>query len=484
LRSEKRDAVVVGSGPNGLAAAVELARSGFSVCMLEGAGTIGGATKTTELTLPGFRHDECSAIHPLGILSPYLRRLPLEQHGLEWVRFPASVAHPLDEGPAAMLYRSLERTGERLGRDASRWRGLVRPFLRHPHDLLRDLLGPLRLRPRRPLQMARFGMRAAWPAAWLARARFREPAARALFAGCAAHAVLPLEKLFTAAIGLVFSVSAHVEDWPCARGGSASITGALASYLRSLGGEVRTDSPVRSMRDLPPARVVLFDLAPRPLVAIAGDALPRRYVRRLESFRYGPGTFKLDWALDGPVPWRDPAVGEASTVHVGGTLEEIADSERAAWEGRMHERPFLILCQQSQADPSRAPEGKHTGYAYCHVPHGSPEDMTDRIEAQVERFAPGFRDRILARHVLRPADLERGNPNLVGGAVTGGAADLPQLFTRPVARWNPYTTPNPSLFLCSASTPPGGGVHGMCGYHAARAAIRRLKKRRSEQEAP
>ena len=473
--ARKWDAVVVGSGPNGLAAAVELARSGFEVCVLEARETAGGGMRTRELTLPGFLHDECSAIHPMGLLSPFFRRLPLSQHGLEWLPFPASVAHPLDDGPAPMLYRSLDRTAERLGTDGKSWRSLLAPFLAHPHDLLEDLMGPLKPLPRRPLLMARFGWYGMRSATRLAERWFEAPQAAALLAGCAGHAILPLEFAATAAMGLIFCLTAHMADWPCARGGSASIARALQGYLESLGGCVEVGHPVRSLGDVPEARAILFDLTPRPFVEVAGEALPERYRRRLLRYRYGPGTFKVDWALDGPIPWKDAAVGDASTVHVGGTLEEIAASERDAWQGRHSDRPYLILCQQSNADPGRAPEGKSTGYAYCHVPSGSHEDMTGRIEAQVERFAPGFRDLILARHVTRPRDFESLNPNYVGGAVTGGAADLRQLFTRPVARLNPYTTPNPRLFLCSASTPPGGGVHGMCGYHAARAAIRRLR---------
>jgi phytoene dehydrogenase-like protein len=470
------DAVVVGSGPNGLAAAIELSRSGYEVCVLEARDSAGGGMHTEEATLPGFLHDTCSAIHPTGLLSPFFRKLPLDEHGLDWVPFPASVAHPLDDGPAPVLYRSLERTAERLGVDGERWRRLVEPLLEHPHDLLEDLMGPPTLRPRRARLLARFARLGLRSAAGLARARFRGEPARALFAGCAGHAVLPLDFAATAAMGLVFSVTAHVADWPCARGGSATIARALVSHLESLGGTVVIGHRVRSLGDVPEARVVLFDLTPRPFLEVAGAALPAGYRRRLERYRYGPGTFKVDWALDGAIPWSDPAVGEASTVHVGGTLDEIAASERSAWEGRHAERPYLIVCQQSAVDPGRAPEGKSTGYAYCHVPAGSDADMTERIEAQVERFAPGFRDLVLARHITRPRDFQRLNPNYVGGAVTGGAADIGQLFTRPVARLSPYTTPNPRLFLCSASTPPGGGVHGMCGYHAARAAARRLRK--------
>lgn len=472
--SERLDAVVVGSGPNGLAAAIELARSGRSVRVLEAMDEPGGGTRTRELTLPGFLHDECSAVHPMGILSPYFRQLPLAEHGLRWLKLDASVAHPLDDQPAVMLYRSLERTAEGLdGADAAAWRRMVAPFLAHPHDLLEDLLGPLRLRPKRPLLMARFGLSGIQPASGLARRLFRGPRARALFAGCAGHAILPLTHLLTGALGLLFSITAHVEEWPCAAGGSQAIARALAGYLRSLGGEIECGRRVHSLGELPDARAVVFDTSPKELVRIAGGALPARYVRRLGRYRYGPATFKVDWALDGPIPWRDSAVADATTVHVGGTLEEIAASEHDAWHGRHSERPYLILCQQSHADPSRAPAGRHTGYAYCHVPNGSGVDMTERIEAQIERFAPGFRDRILACHTTSPEQFEALNPNYVGGAITGGAADLAQAFLRPVARWNPYTTPHPKLFLCSASTPPGGGVHGMCGYYAARAAVKR-----------
>ncbi|HKJ25201.1 MAG TPA: NAD(P)/FAD-dependent oxidoreductase [Myxococcota bacterium] len=467
------DAVIVGSGPNGLAAAVALAQRGASVLVREGADEIGGGTRTTELTLPGFQHDVCSAVHPMGILSPFLRTLPLGEHGLEWLRPAASVAHPLDGEPAVMLRRSLDATAEGLGRDAAAWRRLVGPLLGRPHDLLADVLAPLRV-PDHPTAMARFGLRAVFSANRLARIVFREARARALLAGCAGHSILPLTQPLTAALGVLFAVTAHVEDWPVPRGGSRAIGRALASYLRSLGGRIETGQPVASLAELPASRVVLFDTSPAELVRIAGDALPAGYRRRLGRYRYGPGVFKLDWALDGPIPWRDPACLDASTVHVGGSLEEICASERDMWRGRLAERPYLILCQQSQVDPGRAPAGQHTGYAYCHVPPGSPADRTHAIEAQVERFAPGFRDRILARHAMGPADFEAYNSSYVGGAITGGVADAFQLFTRPVARLDPYSTPNPRLFLCSAATPPGGGVHGMCGYWAARSAGRRL----------
>jgi len=473
--SDAFDAVIVGSGPNGLAAAIALAQEGLSVHVLEAHEALGGGTRTDELTLPGFQHDVCSAVHTMGILSPFFRDLPLERHGLEWIRPAASLAHPLDDGPAVMLWRSLERTCEGLGRDARVYRAMVEPLLANPHGFLADVLGPLGV-PRHPLLFARFGLFAPWPSTWLARAGFREERARALFAGCAAHSVLPLDKLFTSALGLMFLVAGHVEEWPVARGGSSAIHRALAGLLAELGGTVETGARVRSLSDLPSARVFLFDTSPNQLAAVCEPVLPAHYVQRLRRYRYGPGVCKLDWALDGPIPWRDPTCLEASTVHVGGTLDEIAASEAAMFGGRHAERPYLIVCQQSQFDASRAPEGQHTGYAYCHVPAHSDVDMTDAIEGQIERFAPGFRDRILGRSLMRTDDFSRYNPNFVGGAITGGVADIRQLFTRPVARLDPYTTPNPRVLLCSASTPPGGGVHGMCGYHAARSALKRAER--------
>ncbi len=468
------DAVVIGAGPNGLAAAVHLAQGGASVLVLEAADQPGGGTRSAALTLPGFLHDVCSAVHPLGILSPYLRSLPLGEHGLSWLRPRASVAHPLDGEPAVLLRRSVDDTAADLADDGRAYRRLVAPFLRNPHGLLADALAPLRF-PRHPLLMLRFGLRAIRSASGLAR-RFDGDRARALFAGCAAHSILPLDRAVSGAIGLLFLVTGHVEDWPVAAGGSGAIASALASLLASLGGRIETGHPVRSLADLPAARVFLFDTSPAQLAAIAGPALPARYLRRLGRYRYGPGVFKLDWALDGSIPWRDPRCLEASTVHVGGRLEEIAAAEAAVWRGEHPERPFVMVCQQSEIDPARAPAGKQTGYAYVHVPAGSTVDLTEIIERQVERFAPGFRDRILARRTTTPAELEAHNPNYAGGAITGGVADLRQLFTRPVARLDPYSTPNRRIFLCSASTPPGGGVHGMCGYHAARSAARKLAR--------
>ena len=443
--------------------------------VLEAADDIGGGTRTAELTLPGFHHDVCSAVHTTGILSPFFRSLPLDEHGLEWIVPRASVAHPLDDQPAVMLWQSLEETCAGLGADATSYRDLIAPFLDNPNGFFSDALGPLSW-PKHAGMFVRFGLNAMWPAASFANWRFQQSRAKALFAGCAGHSVLPLDKMFTAALGLIFSIAGHVEPWPVASGGSQAIARALGSLLRELGGEIRTGVLVTSPADLPAARVYLFDTSPAELASIAESALPSGYRRRLGRYRYGPGAFKLDWALDGSIPWRDANCREASTVHLGGTLEEIAAGEAAMFRGEHPERPYVLLCQQSELDPSRAPEGKHTGYAYCHVPGGSTVDMTEAIENQVERFAPGFKDRILARHPMNTHDFHRYNPNYVGGAITGGVADVFQLFTRPVARLDPYTTPNARVFICSASTPPGGGVHGMCGYHAAQSALRRLER--------
>jgi phytoene dehydrogenase-like protein len=469
------DAVVVGSGPNGLAAAIAIARAGRSVRVLEARRTIGGGVRTDALTLPGYAHDVCSGCHPMGVLSPFFRALPLAAHGLTWVYPPASVAHPLEGQPAVLLRRSTEETARDLGEDGRAWQRLFAPFLHDPHALLTDLLAPLRL-PRHPIRMARFGLQGLLPATTLLRARFRGQRARALMAGCAAHSILPLERPLTAAVGMIFALTGHVVDWPVAAGGSRAIGDALASYLRHLGGTIETDRPVRSLADVPPARVVLFDTNPAQLADVGEPVLPAAYVSRLRRYRYGPGAFKIDWALDGPIPWRDPRCLEASTIHLGGTLDEIAAAEAAVWRGEHPERPFVLLVQQSQFDPTRAPAGRHTGYAYCHVPSGSTLDQTGVIERQIERFAPGFQERILARHVMRPAELQQENPNYVGGAITGGVADLRQFFARPVLRLDPYSTPNPRLFICSASTPPGGGVHGMCGYFAAQSALKSLKR--------
>jgi phytoene dehydrogenase-like protein len=473
LARARYDAIVVGSGPNGLCAAIALASAGCTVAVVEGAPTVGGGMRSAELTRPGFLHDICSAIHPMGLGSPFLRTLPLASRGLEWIHPPAPLAHPLDDGTAVVLERSVAATAEGLGEDGPAYRRVMQPLAEGWDALAPDLLAPLHL-PRHPLLMARFGLRGLWPARTLARFLFRGQRARALFAGLAAHSILPLERPPSAAFGLVLGALAHAVGWPLPRGGSQRIAEALAAHLRGLGGEIVTGAWVRSVDELPPASAVLLDTTPRQLLALAGARLSPRDRSRLGAYRYGPGVFKLDLALSGPVPWRAEACARAATVHLGGTLEEIAASERAAWLGQHAERPYVLVAQQSLFDPSRAPAGAHTLWAYCHVPHGSTVDMSERILAQVERFAPGFRERVLARHAFGPADLEAYNPNDVGGDINGGAQDLGQLFSRPVLRLSPYTTSDPRLFLCSASTPPGGGVHGMCGYHAAQTALRRL----------
>ena len=466
------DAIVVGSGPNGLAAAITLAEAGRSVLVLEAKDTVGGGARSAELTLPGLVHDVCSAIHPLAAGSPFFSTLPLSEHGLQWIHPPSPLAHPFDDGTAAVLERSIEATGEGLGRDALAYKKLMAPLVADWDKLTVELLGPFRL-PRHPVAMARFGLRAIRSARGLAEAMFKGERAQALFAGIAGHSMLPLERRPSAAFALVLGASGHAIGWPIPSGGSQRISDSLASYLRSLGGEIVTSSQVDSIDDLPASRVVLLDVTPRQVIAMAGRRLPQGYLRKLEGYRYGPGVFKADFALDGPIPWKAVECARAGTVHVGGTMLEISASEQAAWSGECPQRPYVLVAQQSLFDPARAPEGKHTVWAYCHVPSGSTFDMTERIEAQIERFAPGFRDRILARSVMSPAALQQYNANYVGGDINGGVQDLRQHFTRPTARLVPYSTPTRGLYICSSSTPPGGGVHGMCGYHAARAALRR-----------
>jgi phytoene dehydrogenase-like protein len=465
------DAIVVGSGPNGLAAAIALARAGRSVLVLEGRETIGGGLRTEELTLPGFLHDTCSAIHPLGVASPFLRSVPLGDRGVEWIHPPAPLAHPLDDGTAVVLERSLAATAAGLGPDGRAWQRLFGPLLGSVDLLLEETLGPLRP-PRHPVSMARFGLRALRSASGLARSAFAGERARALFAGCAAHSMLPLGSAATASFGLVLALLGHAAGWPLSRGGSQRVADALAAHLRSLGGEIEVGRPVASLAELPRTRTTMLDVTPRQLLALGGDRLHGRYRRALERYRYGPGVLKLDYALSGSVPWRAPECGRAATVHLGGTLAEIEAAEAEVARGGHPERPFVLAAQQSLFDPSRAPAGGHTLWAYTHVPNGSAVDVADRVEAQLERFAPGFRDLVLARSVLAPAALEQRNPNYVGGDINGGSAELRQLFARPVARPVPYRTPLDGVYLCSSSTPPGGGVHGMCGYHAARAALR------------
>jgi phytoene dehydrogenase-like protein len=464
--------VVVGSGPNGLAAAVALARSGWSVLVREAHEVVGGGLRSAELTLPGFVHDICSAVHPLAVASPFFRTLPLAEYGLEWVHPSAPLAHPFDDATLALVERSVDATGATLGADADAYRCLVDRFVAVWPALMEDVLAPLRL-PRRPMLLARFGLRGLQSAHGLARRTFREERARALFAGIAAHSTVSLTRSPTAAFGLLLSIAGHAVGWPVARGGSQRIADALSSYLRSLGGEIVTGAPVETIDELPTARAVLLDLTPRQILPIAGHRLPSRYRRALERYRYGVGAFKIDWALDGPIPWTAPECLRAGTVHLGGTLAELTAAESAPWRGKHPDRPFVLLGQPSLFDPSRAPVGKHIAWAYSHVPHGSVFDMTSRIEDQVERFAPGFRERILARHVMPPAALERHDANLVGGDISGGVMDLGQLFFRPTVSLTPYATPVKGLYICSSSTPPGGAVHGMCGYYAARAVLDR-----------
>jgi phytoene dehydrogenase-like protein len=467
---DRYDAVVVGSGPNGLAAAITLAQAGRSVLVVEAKDTVGGGTRSAELTLPGFVHDVCSAVHPLAVGSPFFKSLPLDRFGLKWIYPPASVAHPLDDGTAVIVERYIEATSESLGVDANAYRRLLKPLVADWDKLAREFLGPLRF-PRHPITLARFGPLALLPAATLAKIAFRGARARAMFAGMACHSIMPLEQITTAAFGLMLNITAHVAGWPIPKGGSQAIANALAAYLESLGGEIVTGCEVGCLAELPLHRAVLLDVTPRQVDRIAGAHLPSSYRRKLQGYRYGPGVFKMDFALDGPIPWKAPECARAATVHVGGTLEEIAMSERAVGRGQHPEKPFVLVAQASLFDPLRAPEGKHTAWAYCHVPHGSTADMGERIVAQIERFAPGFRDRILAQTTRTSLDMERYNPNYIGGDINGGVQDWRQLFTRPVARINPYTTPQRDIYLCSSSTPPGGGVHGMCGFFAAQAVL-------------
>ncbi len=466
------DAVVIGSGPNGLAAAIALAQRQRSVLVVEAQPTFGGGARTAELTLPGFQHDICSAIHPMALASPFLSSLPLADLGLEWIHPPAPLAHPLDDGSAAMLERGVHETAARLGADGAAYQRLVNHLVSNAKSLFADALAPLHL-PRHPLLMTGFGLKAFRSAAGLANAYFGEPAAKALIAGLAGHSILPLDATLSAAVAVMLGVAGHAVGWPLAKGGSQSITNAMIAYLRSLGGEAIADCRVESFSELPPAKAYLFDLAPRNMAQICEAELPAGFRGQLNKFRHGPGVFKLDWALSRPIPWKAKGCERAATIHVGGTLEEIATAEGQVYRGEHAERPYLLVAQHSLFDNSRAPAGKHTAWAYCHVPAYSTADMTETIERQMERFAPGFRDCILAKSVMAPADMQRHNANCIGGDISGGMMDFWQLFTRPTIRLVPYTTPNPRIFICSSSTPPGGGVHGMCGYWAAQAALKR-----------
>jgi phytoene dehydrogenase-like protein len=465
------DAVVVGAGPNGLSAAVRLAHEGLSVLLVEANAKVGGAARSEELTLPGFVHDVCSAIHPLGLASPFFRRLPLAKYGLSWIHPEIPLAHPL-ENDSVLLHRSIDTTADGLGKDSSAYLHLFSPMVSVWENLVPEILQPVLHIPRHPLQMARFGARAIRSAERIAKRYFQEQPAQALFAGLAAHSFLRLEQAPSAAFGLVLGLLAHGVGWPMPRGGSQQIADALAAHLRALGGEIAVNHQVHNLDQLPLARTTLLDITPRQFLRLAGEKLPASARRRYEAYRYGPGVFKMDYALSGPVPWRDTELAKAGTVHIGGTLNEVSTSEREVTEGKLPQWPFLLFVQPTLFDASRAPKGKHIAWVYCHVPNGSDFDMTERIENQIERFAPGFRDLILRRHVRNCSDMERRNANLVGGDINGGLADFRQLVARPVFSLRPYATPLPAVYLCSSSTPPGGGVHGMCGFHAAEAALR------------
>jgi phytoene dehydrogenase-like protein len=466
------DAVVVGAGPNGLVAAVTLATAGRRVLLVEAADRVGGGLRSEELTLPGFRHDVGATVLPLALASRAFREIGVIRDGVEWAHPPVPVAHPLDHADAVLVYRGLDETASELGRDAGAWRALIGTTAQAGQALVDTLLAPLGL-PRAPIAAVRYGASGALPATWLARGAFHTSRARAVFAGMAAHSVLDLRQPITSGYGMLLAALAHTVGWPVVRGGSQCLADALATRLVDLGGEIRTGHRVSSLDELPRAPIVVLDLTPRQVIAVAGPRLPERYRRKLERFRYGPGVFKLDWALDGPVPWRDPRVAGAGTVHLGGSFEEVVASEREVAKGRHSQRPYVLCVQPTVADPSRAPDGKHVLWAYCHVPAGSRVDMTAIIEAQLERFAPGFRDRVLARHSMDTKALESFDANLVGGDICGGAADLTQFAARPVLSRRPWATPVPGLYIGSSSTPPGAGVHGMGGWQAAKLALRR-----------
>jgi phytoene dehydrogenase-like protein len=468
--SKKYDAIIVGSGPNGLSAAITLQQAGLSVLLLEGKDTIGGGMRTQELTLPGFKHDVCSAIHPMAMGSPFFAGLPLDKFGLEFIQAPLAAAHPFDDGTAAFLSRSIEETASALGKDKETYLKLIRPVVNNWEEIAEDTMGPLSF-PSHPFLLAQFGLNAIRSANAIAE-KFISKEARGLWGGMSAHSIQPLSNWASAAIGLVLSAVGHKYGWPIPKGGSQSIANALAAYFTFLGGKIETGVMVKSVKELPSHQVVLFDITPKQLLQVAGDEFSPLYKWQLERYRHGMGVFKIDWALDGPVPFTAKECGQAATVHLGNSYQEIAASEQEASDGRHPEKPFVLFSQQSVFDDTRAPEGKHTAWAYCHVPNGSQKDMTAEIENQVERFAPGFKDLILHKNVMNTAQMEAYNPNYIGGDINGGIIDLSQLYTRPALRISPYRTSAKGIYICSSSTPPGGGVHGMCGYHAAKTALK------------
>jgi phytoene dehydrogenase-like protein len=472
MKPEKRDydAVIVGSGPNGLAAAILLQQNGLSVLLLEGKSTIGGGLRTEELTLPGYKHDVCSAVHPLAAGSPFFETLPLHEHGLEYIYPEVAAAHPFDNGTAAVLKKSIIETADLLGADRDAYIKLMAHLVKSWPGLAPDVLGPLTF-PKHPVDLAIFGLDALTSSTHLAK-RFKTEEAKGLLAGMAAHSIQPLTNLSTSAIALVLMANGHLKGWPVPKGGSVKIAEALASYFTSIGGKIETNTYITSFDQLPSAKAVLFDVTPKQLLQIAGHKFSSLYKWQLERYRYGMGVFKVDWALDDAVPFKAEGARKAGTVHIGGTLKEIATGEQQIWDGLHPEKPYVLFAQQSLFDNTRAPEGKHTAWAYCHVPNGSNKDMTDIIEKQVERFAPGFRERIIGRHTFNTQQLESYNPNYIGGDINGGVIDLGQLFTRPVLRSSPYRTSAKGIYICSSSTPPGGGVHGMCGYHSAKRALK------------
>jgi len=467
----KFNAVIIGSGPNGLAAGIRLAQAGWSVKIFERNKTVGGGTRTQELTLPGFYHDVCSAIHPLAKASPFLQTLPLEKYGVEWIQPEVPVAHPREDHPSCYIFRSLDKTANQFGKESITYRQIMEPFIRHWDELIPEILAPFSLFPNHPFLMARFGLEGLHSADTFT-AKLRTSKMRALFAGLAAHGILPFHKMATAAIGLVLGIAAHTVGWPFPKGGAHNLTKAMAKHFQSLGGKIETEAEITSLTQLPPTDTILFNITPTQILNIAGKKLPASYIRKLQDYKYGSGVFKLDFALNDPIPWIDEICRNAGTVHIGNTYEEIANSEAETACGKHAEKPFVLVAQHSLFDKSRAPANKHTAWAYCHVPNGSTKDMTEPIVNQIERFAPGFRDCILSKHAMNTEAMQAHNPNYIGGDINGGRQDITQLFTRPAGLFDPYRILDTNMFICSSSTPPGGGVHGMCGYHAAESVIK------------